>query len=336
MELELGYEFYSKVNDLEDSFLGTEIIPEVELQRIFYGFAPDDDLDGELVCIEESRTSEPLGYDYMEDRGSFFTKTEMNYEDIDYSTWSSFFEDYKMFVITELFDSSFEKIDEYISNSGVDIKTKSFTYQRLFVKIQDCRFELIEALSSTCFIDNMPLLNKYQQVLLSIHIDLYSVFLKRMKHEMYSTFLEGLMRRLPPEAKKEINEQTSIIEDTSFYKQLLEIDFITNIKTVHINFERIIATLGRSREFGGVVISNKKVYYSFCDRVGLIKKLEKEGFYSQVDIGAFLAKLAGFEDYEAAKTIGRYYGARFNKESKQYPFTKKTNLDLEVIFQKMQ
>ncbi len=154
-----------------------------------------------------------------------------------------------------------------------------------------------------------------------------------MKSSQYAPFLKNkiidteespLQVVSPKKSKKNLPR----IEEIEGYEKLKEIDFIDELKDRYVDgYKKIVATLLRCE---GFFIKEVKVYYVFCDKIGLIQKLENTTFWKAKDIGAFLENLSSFK----ADTLKHYYCARnvYSEYNAHFPFTEKAKDELRHFF----
>ncbi len=330
----IDYNFTSKINELEDTFLGSQVGYNVFVERLFIEEVPPKNDEGKFTYKEISRISDLSNYDYMEDVENGFYYTKINYDEIDYADWNYLLYNYRIDSLTQTFNEQFERIDDYLANENIDLVTKSFSFEKLLRKIISCQSELEEQLTGTLPDKTLITKSKYQQSLIEMFIEFYKDFANRMQSSQYAPFLKNKTIDLEESPLKVASLQKSKknlpqIEEMEGYKKLREIDFINELNDRYIDdYKKIIATLLRCE---GFFIKEVKAYYVFCDKVGLIQKLENTKFRKAKDIGAFLADLSGFK----ADTLKHYYSARNSNDgcNPHFPFTVKAKEELQHFFE---
>ncbi len=118
----IDYNFTSKINELEDIFLGKEVEGGVFVERLFYERTPSQDAREEIDYKEKKRIRKY--YDYKEDVDNDFYVTNLNYDEIDFQMWESMLSHYEIYIFTDFFNEDFECIDNYLANENVDWGTK--------------------------------------------------------------------------------------------------------------------------------------------------------------------------------------------------------------------
>ena len=297
--------FHSNIEDLENEFLGITIQPNgknswVQIERVFYEI---DGISGKTFQLARiSDKNELLNFDID------YAFTSINYNEFSFDLWENYLIGYKeQFLIPVQLKDFFNKIDDFFYNTK-DIETKKLLFSSIKSRILLCVEELQET-------QNNEEINQYKRVLLDLYIDVYKSYLGSLNSEKYLGY-NFHSDSAPPIPKVEI-------DTTNFYKKLQEINFLEVLQQKYPqNFIQIVSTLGRSREYGGIIIDQQVVFYVFCDKVGLIGFLEKFR-YNADQIGIFLQELSGF----LTNNFTRYYTNRLNRHNpKHYPF-KDRNLE---------
>ncbi len=338
---QIDYNFTSKINELEDIFLGHQVGYDVFVSRIFEEVIPSSEADYESTFKESYRLEKLPDYDYMEDVENDYYITKINYDEIDYNYWDEILNHYYYRTSSDTFNEIFKVIDKYLADSSIDLPTKTFSFEKLLREVITCQYELEWQLKGTRVDGTSVIENRHQQILVETFITLYKAFAKRMLHPKYTSFLKNKIEipseELPNQEPSKAKEQEPLppIEATPCYQKLSEINFIDDIKSKYPSkYKEIIATLGRKHYSGIDIIRNKKVYYAFCNKVGVIQKLEEKGFYKNKEIAGFLVELGDFTENSALNTFEKYYQARHctDRPNVHFPFTQKTEDELQCFF----
>ena len=250
-----------------------------------------------------------------------YALTSINYNEFSFDLWENYLISYKeQFLIPVQLKDFFNQIDDFFYNTKY-IETKKLLFSSIKSRMLLCVGEL-QALQ------NNEEINKYKRVLTDLYIDVYKSYLGSLNSEKYLGY-HFYSDSAPPVPKVEI-------DTTNFYKKLQEIKFLEVLQQKYPkNFIQVVSTLGRSREYGGIIIDQQVVYYVFCYEVGLIGFLKESRFGSN-QIGFFLKELSGFESELANTNFERNYDYMNNKESvRYYPFKSKNLEKVEEILSKL-
>jgi len=156
------------------------------------------------------------------------------------------------------------------------------------------------------------------------YIDSYNMIYEDINYLVkdFYQFDMNLINSIHTVLKKDISE-------TFYYKELKRIGFTESLKNKYSkSYLRIIATLGRSEEFGGEDIRKETKYYAFCHVIGLIEFLETQKHFTSEKLGLFLSKISRFKTHD---NLMRYHNHRDKSESGHFPLKEKNIYNSEEI-----
>lgn len=322
MSLDIQFKIYSTIEDLENIFLGQEIAPNIFVERIFYEteyYNDDDTEEPEPILQERSRTRKRI-YDYTKDLTFEFGFTSLNYVEFDSANWNHLVYGYLQWFSEEEISNCLKRIDVYLEEGNIDLHTKQFSLTKLLnqVKYSIEKFQKIR---------KQNYINEPQKDLLDVFLQVYDLLLKNLQSQKYQSFLQP-QKIVPTPIAEEVQEiSNNNILNTEYYKKLLEIDFIRVIEETYPNPQKIIATIGRSKGFNGFLFDVQKEYFVFCEKIGLIKAVEKQLLYDAKQIGRFLADISSFSSKHTASNFKRYYEAKDNPNNPKHYASNDNNVE---------